>query len=95
MVYCKACNMRKIAKFGKANEGGLCSHCAYAKGLLVDKEAMNKKRRDAKYVSCQSMIRMGGSLPRQKKDNPTMSVGLKLRGRKFEDWANAFIEENL
>jgi len=95
MVYCKNCEVRRIAKWGRASNEGLCSHCAYSKGLLVDYDAVNKRRRQAKYVSWQSMIRAGNALPRQKRDNPTLAVGLKLHGSKFQRWANDFIKENL
>ena len=95
MVYCNECKWRRMAKFGKAFKAGLCSYCAYHKGLLVDREAINARRRKAKYKSCQSMIRTGGKLPRQKKDNPTLAVGLKLHGSKFQNWAEDYIKENL
>ncbi len=95
-MWCKNCSKRRIARWGKSFKAGLCSHCAFHKpggGLLADNPPKRTRAQLTKIR--QSKIKNGGEMPREQKFKPLRHIGLTLRGRKFEEWANDYIKENM
>ena len=80
---CLECDKTRVSPGRRLiGKDGLCSYCS-------------NKGKERRMSTTRALNLQKGSVVREDRFRPLTHVGLRLRGRKFADWANEYIQENL